>query len=747
MHTFDIFDTLITRTTAAPDGIFMLMEETMRQRKKYTSYLRENFHQLRKGAEELARLQARQEGREEVTLDEIYRALATTASLGTEDAESLKKLEEETEYKNILPLPANIRLLKQYQSQGEHIALISDMYLPERVIRRLLSKADPALEGLPLYVSSTYAKTKASGALYEIVKEKERAAYEDWIHHGDNPCSDAEVPDRLGITSVSLPWEGLKEYECVGERFCDQLSTGAAIYARLQVPGGAAAETGSSLAGPILYPYVRWVLEESHRRSIHRLYFIARDGWILHRIAENIIKTLGLPIRTAYLYGSRKAWRLPCYDGSREELAKLLRWSNLDEALTLGELAAVFAMDVSALKRYLPPLLASIPDDVSLCAADKRNIIASLEENSEFCCNLVRNAEPQRDLLTRYLCQEMDLSDEHFAFVELSGTGYTQKCLARLMRTFYKGKIRNFYFKLDTVPDGDICSYLNFCPGNISRSYMLELLCRAPHGQTEGYMEKAGRVIPVLEETGGRTVTALEEYSLAVLAYTECLTRAFMQNGFQPAPSPSQPARYLCMIATAPPSRIARYFQEIPFSGGGRKHTCFAPAITRKQMRAICFREVRGESWRGIYQGHSLDYALLTTPGAVAYMEKCRLLSRRPFIRVLSFLLGSLTGAPRLFRCPPAYLQGSIVIYGAGKVGRAYRRQAGKKSSGCTKVLWVDTRLHGEKQDGVMIHSPQAIRTFPYDRIIIAVYAEKAAVEIRESLLAMGIRREDIFYG
>ena len=150
MHTFDIFDTLITRTTAAPDGIFMLMEETMRQRKKYTSYLRENFHQLRKGAEELARLQARQEGREEVTLDEIYRALATTASLGTEDAESLKKLEEETEYKNILPLPANIRLLKQYQSQGEHIALISDMYLPERVIRRLLSKADPALEGLPL---------------------------------------------------------------------------------------------------------------------------------------------------------------------------------------------------------------------------------------------------------------------------------------------------------------------------------------------------------------------------------------------------------------------------------------------------------------------------------------------------------------------------------------------------------------------------------------------------------------------
>ena len=164
-------------------------------------------------------------------------------------------------------------------------------------------------------------------------------------------------------------------------------------------------------------------------------------------------------------------------------------------------------------------------------------------------------------------------------------------------------------------------------------------------------------------------------------------------------------------------------------------------------MRAICFREVRGESWRGIYQGHSLDYALLTTPGAAAYMEKCRLLSRRPFIRVLSFLLGSLTGAPRLFRCPPAYLQGSIVIYGAGKVGRAYRRQAGKKSSGCTKVLWVDTRLHGEKQDGVMIHSPQAIRTFPYDRIIIAVYAEKAAVEIRESLVAMGIRREDIFYG
>ncbi len=749
MHTFDIFDTLITRTTARPEGIFLLMEEKLRRMEEYAPYLRENFHDLRKGAEELARLQAREEGREEVTLDEIYRALATTASLRDGQQEALKKLEEETEYENILPISANIRLLKQYQKQGEHIALISDMYLPPQTICGLLKKAAPALTGIPLYVSCAYGKTKGSGGLFGVVKIREQASCEHWTHHGDNLHGDAEVPQRLGITASPLPWEGLKEYEHPEQDAYSQLSAGASVRVRSETVCTAAGETGSSFAGPILYPYVRWVLEESIKRGINRLYFIARDGWILYRMAERMIRVRSLPIKTAYICGSRKAWRLPCFDGSEEAFAKLLRWSNLDEALTLKELAAVFAMDVLTLKQYLPLPFSTMGDDVPLHAVDRKNIGAFLGENIGFLRALVKSAEPQRHLLIRYLCQEVDLSDEHFAFVELSGTGYTQKSLARLMHTFYTGTIRNFYFKLDTVPGEEDCVYLNFCPGNIPRSYMLELLCRAPHGQTAGYREEAGRIIPVLEERGEAALSAsvLEEYCRAVLSYTDSMTQALLKNDFMPAPSPTLPAKYLRLIASEPPRHIARFFQDMPFSGSGRKNTRFAPDITRREIRDIYIFGKGGGDWRRCYQGNSLDYALAVTPGAAAYAEKCLHISRTAIGQRLKELYERLSGGTATALCPAAYLKGNIVIYGAGKVGEAYMKQAKKKGSGCTGLLWVDTRLHGQKKAGMLIHPPQAIRERSCQRIIIAVHTQKAAREIRESLLSMGIRREDIFYG
>lgn len=54
MYSFDIFDTLITRRTAAPKGIFMLMQGIMRKTGGYPPFLTENFYELRVGAEELA---------------------------------------------------------------------------------------------------------------------------------------------------------------------------------------------------------------------------------------------------------------------------------------------------------------------------------------------------------------------------------------------------------------------------------------------------------------------------------------------------------------------------------------------------------------------------------------------------------------------------------------------------------------------------------------------------------------------
>ena len=97
MYSFDVFDTLITRYTFEPKGIFVLMQEIMQRVGEYDSFLISNFYELRTGAEELARVYATANGKREITLDDIYRSLMTTACITLEQKEKLKKLEIETE--------------------------------------------------------------------------------------------------------------------------------------------------------------------------------------------------------------------------------------------------------------------------------------------------------------------------------------------------------------------------------------------------------------------------------------------------------------------------------------------------------------------------------------------------------------------------------------------------------------------------------------------------------------------------
>ena len=84
MYSFDVFDTLITRYTFEPKGIFVLMQEIMQRVGEYDSFLISNFYELRTGAEELARVYATANGKREITLDDIYRSLMTTACITLE---------------------------------------------------------------------------------------------------------------------------------------------------------------------------------------------------------------------------------------------------------------------------------------------------------------------------------------------------------------------------------------------------------------------------------------------------------------------------------------------------------------------------------------------------------------------------------------------------------------------------------------------------------------------------------------
>lgn len=753
MYSFDIFDTLITRCTAEPKGIFMLIREKIRGSREYPSFFTENFYELRIGAEELARAHIQERGKQEVTLNDIYQILAAASCLTEQQQGKLEELEVETEYNCALGIPQNIKKLKELKSRGEHIVLISDMYLSGEQVRRILYKVDTVFQNIPVYVSSDYEKTKRSGELYQIVKKQENAEYSNWVHHGDNMISDIEIASGLGIKTAYWPTSDIMEYEKPGRSTFQQISVGISRYIRWARKGNSAREVGSSLAGPLLYSYVKWVIEACVQKGINRLYFIARDGWILQQTADIVIKAGNYPIKTTYLYGSRKAWRLPAYEGDMESLREIFRGANLEKVHCMNDLAGVLNLELDVLRRFLPETCKKIKRKERISIYQIEYICGQLAGNQVFRDFFAERQIGEKRLAIQYLRQVLDVSDDKFAFVELYGTGLTQKCLARLIGTFYTGEVKNFYFTFKGVQENSKCSFYNFYPNNLERCYMIELLCRAPHGQTERYREEAGLIQPVLEQTEGEKIEGyyLDEYRNAVLMYAEYMENAFQRNGLKCNITLDLVKKYIKIIAAIPPQRIAEYFCHMPYSSSGRENGIieFAPPVSSKQLRQIYFWG-DGSNVQEVYQGNSLDYALAVSEKAQRYMEKCRKYRQTKIGKWLTgwnrYLHTHLKPGIAYF-CPWELLQGSIVIYGAGKVGQAYAEQARQRYARCSSLLWVDQDYERLRAEGFQVTSPEEITAHIFDRIIIAIHQDAVRQEVWDKLREMGIEAEKIYYG
>lgn len=81
-----------------------------------------------------------------------------------------------------------------------------------------------------------------------------------------------------------------------------------------------------------------------------------------------------------------------------------------------------------------------------------------------------------------------------------------------------------------------------------------------------------------------------------------------------------------------------------------------------------------------------------------------------------------------------------IVLYGAGNVGRDFNYLL-SKTKYCNIVAWVDKNWRKLEGD---ISAPQGICNLVYDKVLIAIYHENIIEQVREELIAMGIRSEDM---
>lgn len=330
MISFDIFDTLITRRTLTPKGIFQIMQKKIIKLNTYPTYVADNFALLRIQAEKNARQYYINDSKEDVRLVEIYQVFQSMTGLTLGECLDLMRIEIDIECKYIVGIDKNIDKLLEYMKQGEHIVLISDMYLDIDDIRMMLVQVNQIFENIKIYVSSAYKKTKRTGALFMEVSQLEKISYDSWIHYGDNYISDVKIPELLGMKAVlckcepPILWEtDFLNKNKLNNSLSTELYFGASKILNTNYILNIDEKTGSSLGGVILYPYVSWILNICLTKKWKRLYFIARDGYVLKRIADQIISIFSYDIETKYIYGSRQAWRLDIEDCDEKKKATI----------------------------------------------------------------------------------------------------------------------------------------------------------------------------------------------------------------------------------------------------------------------------------------------------------------------------------------------------------------------------------------------------------------------------------------
>lgn len=754
MYSFDVFDTLITRRTATPFGIFALMQvrlNTDEQYKDLSVYIKNNFYYLRVNAVELARANYQSNGIEDVTLEQIYEAIALTGCLSNQEKKILLSLELAIECANAVGIEKNISMVKKLLQAGEKVILISDMYLDAKTIRNMLVFVDVIFKTIPLYVSSEYKVAKYTGQLYKVVQKKENLNLNQWHHFGDNSYSDVAVPKSLGIKAEQFMYESLMpiEKEMLSKKEQDayfQLTIGTSRNIRLRQNCVDAEAIGCTVGGVILYPYVQWILQESINKGITRLYFIARDGFILKKIADILIKRLELPIQTIYIYGSRKAWRMPSYSGRSGEFKNIIAWSYPQCITSIRKLADALLVSLNDLFEFLP---AWSKNKENLSYTELVAIIIELEDNAHFIKFFSHLQQKKRQLVIGYLKQELDVSDDAFAFVDLAGGGLTQSCLATLMQDFYDKPIHTFFFKMDKINLMKNCIYYTFLPTKLHSNLIVEMICRAAHGQTEGYYVNENKFVPILKDKEGAAIIAhgYKEYVAGIEKFANDYQRIVHQNRMLGV-NLELLLSYTAYCVHRPDKSLLDFFADMPNSVTGREDhiVSFAPKLSKNDIRNIyLFRTT--EPIEYYYSGTDLEYSILRCTDMqkkkIAFYQanKNKIIER--FNRLVKKKLPIRIQKHDLEDFPYAVLGRHIVLYGAGKFGKKMYT-ALLHSPDNEVVLWVDKNYQALGETAMPISNINNIEAVSYDKIVIAVMSKDIALSIKNMLMEKGIENKKI---
>lgn len=734
VYSFDIFDTLITRITATPQGVFSVVQrkiESCFELESLSKLFVDDFVQIRINAEAESRVTAKRNGKEEVTLEDIYKQMSYYQGLDIETYQKIMNLEVETELELSYPIWENIEKLKKLQ-MSDTVYLISDMYLEKNIIQKMLINVDDIFVDIPILLSSEVGVTKRTGNLYEYFIEKYGINTSEWIHIGDNVCSDYDNVIRLGGSAKLYTLPKLSDYDkCILEKNIWNMESEIVLGVirnvqtkKENIHYNMACRVGM----PILFGYVWWVLEDALNRGFEELFFVARDGYVLKRIADEIILLRNLNINTYYLYGSRTAWRTPVIYRSTETF---IEWIGKGcEFNSIEELAKQLYVDKESLEKHISE---EILKTECLTMRDKSYIKCKLISLADTLKKIAEVQSGNWENAVGYLKQAIS-GKRNCAFVELHGSGYTQKCLKMLIGDFYKDDVVTYYFNMTSIDSTEVSNnkYYTYCSRKLECGDITEILARAPHGITVGYTHCENNLWRAqIEES--HDFPDKENYDKYIDGILDCVRLLCREKSYRSSELLRLSCDHINYIFDEAEYEIKDYLGDLPFAYNEQTGltVSYAPKVSNKQLRQIYLYK-RNDLYSKLYPGANYSLAKLR----LSKNQKVKVQMYKNIAKLISVRKNE---RKRL----EDVLKGRIVIYGAGVVGRRVYDMLGKNNK-INLIAWIDKNYKKYIIEGLDVKAPALITEIKFDYIIVCVNDMNIMADIRTMLLSMGVAEEKI---
>lgn len=338
--TFDIFDTLIKRNCQNPGDIFAIVEKKYNQifNPKITDFIQE-----RKKAYYLAREKST---KDEVTISEIYSNLSYSKITN----ENLKKLEIETE---INFCQRNEKMYEIYQyvlKSKKEIFCISDMYLPKKIIKKILDNNGYKIDLEHIYISCEIGLSKKTGKLFDFFLKNNEFKSKDIIHIGDSWKYDYLMPKKYGIKSYHIKrnlenMHHIKFFE--SKNLADNIVQTIINNNSFKL-NDFYQKFGYEILGPFCLVFCQWLNKICLDEKINNILFCSRDMKLIMEIYNEIYKDKA--IKNNYFYVSRKSLALPyLYENNNydDAIKVILPNFNGSRQVTIDEVLKCYNVNVS----------------------------------------------------------------------------------------------------------------------------------------------------------------------------------------------------------------------------------------------------------------------------------------------------------------------------------------------------------------------------------------------------------------